>query len=143
MGIRQMSPHLPALLGKPRLCVVGEPTNMGAAIGHKCKVVWQTNCQGQTGHSAMAPNYCNALHLATDLVTIIQKYLQALTSNQRVFKVDYGTEAGFSAAMGIPTLVCGPGNMAQGHQPDEFIESDELAACSQFLYQMTNQDLAG
>jgi acetylornithine deacetylase len=64
LGIRQVAPYLPPLVGQPRLCIVGEPTSMGIAIGHKGKVVWQADCQGQTGHSAMAPNYSNALHVA-------------------------------------------------------------------------------
>ena len=38
-------------------------------------------------------------------------------------KVPFGTEGGlFAARLGIPTVVCGPGSMAQGHKPDEFVE---------------------
>lgn len=48
-------------------------------------------------------------------------------------KVTYGTEAGLFSAVGIPTVVCGPGDIAQAHAPDEFIELDQLAACEQFI----------
>lgn len=48
-------------------------------------------------------------------------------------KVTYGTEAGLFAGAGIPTIVCGPGDIAQAHAPDEFIELDQIAACEAFV----------
>lgn len=48
-------------------------------------------------------------------------------------KVTYGTEAGIFAQAGIPTVVCGPGDIAQAHAPDEFIELDQIAQCEAFL----------
>lgn len=49
-------------------------------------------------------------------------------------KVDYGTEAGiFAGYGGADTVVIGPGSMAQGHQPDEFIECRQLEAAEAFL----------
>ncbi|WP_309130708.1 acetylornithine deacetylase [Brevibacterium sp.] len=48
-------------------------------------------------------------------------------------KVTYGTEAGLFAEAGIPTVVCGPGDIAQAHAPDEFIELEQIAACESFL----------
>lgn len=49
-------------------------------------------------------------------------------------KVAYGTEAGrFSKTGGIPTVVCGPGDIGRAHKADEFITADELAACEAFL----------
>lgn len=48
-------------------------------------------------------------------------------------KVTYGTEAGLFAAAGIPTVVCGPGDIAQAHAPDEFIELSQIVACEQFM----------
>lgn len=44
-----------------------------------------------------------------------------------------GTEAGLFQRAGIPTVVCGPGNIAQAHKPDEFIELAQLARCEEFL----------
>ncbi|ATN37334.1 acetylornithine deacetylase (plasmid) [Rhizobium sp. ACO-34A] len=52
------------------------------------------------------------------------------------FKVSFGTEAGlYVEKLALPTVVIGPGDMAQGHQPDEFITLDQLAACDAFLEQ--------
>ena len=49
-------------------------------------------------------------------------------------KVAYGTEGGrFSKTGGIPTVVCGPGDIGRAHKADEFITRDELSACEAFL----------
>ena len=43
--------------------------------------------------------------------------------------VDFGTEAGlYQQRLQVPVVVCGPGSMAQGHTPDEFIEATQLQA---------------
>lgn len=47
--------------------------------------------------------------------------------------VAFGTEAGLYAQAGIPTLVCGPGDMARGHKADEWIGLGELAAASAMM----------
>jgi len=48
-------------------------------------------------------------------------------------KVAYGTEAGLFAGIDIPTVVIGPGDIAQAHRPDEFIKVSELERCVAFL----------
>jgi len=49
-------------------------------------------------------------------------------------KLAFGTEGGlFQEQLNIPTVVCGPGSMDQGHKPDEYIHQTELARCDQFL----------
>jgi acetylornithine deacetylase len=48
--------------------------------------------------------------------------------------VDFGTEAGLlQRALGAPVVVCGPGEMAQGHRPDEFVEVAQLDAAAALL----------
>jgi len=55
-------------------------------------------------------------------------------------KIAFGTEAGlFSERCGIPTVVCGPGDIAQAHQPDEWLALEQLAACDAFLSRLTAQ----
>jgi acetylornithine deacetylase len=236
VGLQQMLPAIGAVLGRPRACIVGEPTGMQVAIGHKGKASFRATCTGQAGHSALAPRFVNALHLASDFVQglrglqddlevngaqdaafavpfstvhvgtlaggtalnivpdtatlafevrhlaeddlerltaridaeaqrIAQSYrgrfpdasirvertgaypgldtapqaevtalVQSLAGTDTTTKVAFGTEAGFFAALGIPTIVCGPGDMAgQGHMPDEFIDASQLAACDAML----------
>jgi acetylornithine deacetylase len=47
--------------------------------------------------------------------------------------VSYCTEAGLFQEIGIPAVVCGPGNIEQAHKPDEFIEIDQLRKCETFF----------
>jgi acetylornithine deacetylase len=59
--------------------------------------------------------------------------VKQLTGSNSTGKVSYGTEAGFYQEIGIPTIVCGPGHIAQAHQPDEFVTRDQLDECDVFL----------
>src|ERR1700733_1708819 len=54
-------------------------------------------------------------------------------------KVAYGTEGGFFQNAGIPTIICGPGDIAQAHQPDEWIAESELAACDSFIRRLADR----
>jgi acetylornithine deacetylase len=235
-GIQHMAPALPDLLGRPRLCLVGEPTSMQVAIGHKGKAAIRGIATGQNGHSALAPNFVNALHLASDFtarLSALQNWLSehgardpaygipfstvhlgkltggtalnivpdraeflceyrhlsgddpemifarmqedaaAITARYRpafagaaltlelynsypgldepedapevalartlagaetLTKVAFGTEAGVFTRLGLPTVVCGPGDMEdQGHKPDEHLPEDQLLACDRMM----------
>ena len=44
-----------------------------------------------------------------------------LTGDNGSHVVAYGTEGGLFQGAGWSTVVCGPGDIAQAHQPDEFI----------------------
>ena len=54
-------------------------------------------------------------------------------------KVSYGTEGGYYEKAGIPAIVCGPGHIAQAHQPDEWIAESELAACDAFIRRLADR----
>ncbi len=236
LGIRAMIDRFLPLMGRPDYCIVGEPTEMQIAIGHKGKAAYRATCHGMAGHSAMAPRFINALHLAADLIgvlraeqdrllaegaqdlaydvpsatvhagrlsggvalnivpdravldfeirhlpaepaagilariqagaravvaaaanpearieiaevnaypgletapdaVVVAKVAALLDAPQKT-KVAYGTEAGFFAALGIATVVCGPGSMNQGHQPDEFLEVAQLDRCDAMLWRL-------
>jgi acetylornithine deacetylase len=47
--------------------------------------------------------------------------------------VAFGTEAGLFQSLGSDVIVCGPGEIAQAHKPDEFVTRDQLAACLAML----------
>ncbi|MFN3954586.1 MAG: acetylornithine deacetylase [Pararhodobacter sp.] len=240
-GMQRMIGALAPCIGLPRLCLVGEPTQMGVAIGHKGKAALRARFTGRAGHSALAPAFLNALYLAADFVQALraeqahwqahgardpayavpyttlhagrlqggqalnivpgsaelefeyrhlaadapaeiearlERAAQAVCTPHRAefpeavvelsvenaypgldvapdapmvgwlqglgagpaLKVPFGTEAGYFAAQGIDTLVCGPGSMAgQGHQPDEYVERAELAACEALLGRLLEQ----
>jgi acetylornithine deacetylase len=46
----------------------------------------------------------------------------------------FGTEGGlFAAALDIPVVICGPGDIAVAHRPDEFVDAAQLMSCLAFL----------
>ena len=47
--------------------------------------------------------------------------------------VAYGSEAGIFQGAGIPAVILGPGNIAQAHQPEEWIARAQLDACGPLL----------
>lgn len=58
---------------------------------------------------------------------------RAITGDNAGHVVSYGTEAGQFQAAGYSAVVCGPGNIAQAHQPNEFIEIAQFEAGHQFM----------
>lgn len=236
MGVRSMVEMLALSPVKPRFCIVGEPTAMQVATGHKGKVALRATCVGREGHSALAPLALNALHLAADFVNAVRalqadvaanglsdgdydvpystlhvgklnggvqvnivpnhavidfeirsvagedveglidrlraaaeaivaplrqefpeveirverlwdypglgtpseaavvNFVKGLTGANGTMKVAFGTEGGlFDARLGIPTVICGPGSMAQGHKPDEFVSVEQMARCEAMM----------
>lgn len=246
IGVHSLISMLENAPFRPRFCIVGEPTLMNVATGHKGKTALKACCKGHEAHSALAPNALNAIHLACELVSFIRElqmdiannsmcdedydipyttlhvgqieggvalnivpseasiqfeirnlkgddpqvilskiqahvdallkplqnrfpnasitieitnsyppldtprhskiveFVQSLTGSNATIKVAFGTEGGlFSTHLEIPTIVCGPGSMAQGHKPDEFIAIDQLAKCDVMLDTLLSRLEAG
>lgn len=245
MGVRGMIDALAARPERPALCIVGEPTGMRIATGHKGKMGYRACCHGHEGHSALAPNALNALHLGAAFIAGLQARQQELATsgardsaydipystihagvmqggtalnivpnrcdiefeirniaaddpgqilsqiaadaeriaaphrarfpearieiaeisgypgleepdtspvvallrritgeNGPAIKVAFGTEGGLlQQGIGMATAICGPGDMAQGHKPDEFVSAAQLALCDQMLARLV-QELA-
>ena len=236
IGVHSMIEMLSAAPFRPQFCIVGEPTLMSVATGHKGKTACRVNCKGHEAHSALAPTALNAIHLVCDMISFIRNlqvdiaqspaqdsdydipyttlhvgkieggvalnivpnqssfmfeirnlqednpqllldqikeqaekllkplrmdfpeaaidftitntypplstakdaevisFVKSLTGSNATIKVAFGTEGGlFSSELGIPTVVCGPGSMEQGHKPDEFISIEQLNKCDQML----------
>lgn len=236
LGVRSLIELLAGAPHRPRFCIVGEPTLMQVATGHKGKTALRATCTGREGHSALAPMALNALHLAADFVTGLRalqaeiaetgaqdddydvpyttvhagilrggvqvnivpnqatvdfeirmlaedapgpliahikamaeaivaphrarfpeaaitveelwsypglltppgaevvRFVQSLTGANGTIKVAFGTEGGlFDAHLGIPTVICGPGSMAQGHKPDEYVTVEQIDRCRTML----------
>ena len=62
--------------------------------------------------------------------------MRALRRDTDTRKVAYATEAGLFQTAGIPSIVCGPGNIEQAHKANEFVELEQLAACEKFLQKL-------
>ncbi len=71
--------------------------------------------------------------LAPDPASAAETLAKRLTSSNAAITVPYGSEAGRFQKVGLPTVLCGPGNIAQAHQPDEWIEESEIAKCEAFV----------
>ena len=81
--------------------------------------------------------------LATPEAAEVVAFLRSLTRDPSTCKVAFGTEGGlFSDRLGVPTVVCGPGSMAQGHKPDEFVTLDQLAECDRLMDRLLDQLVA-
>jgi acetylornithine deacetylase len=246
VGVRSLIDMLAGAPVRPRLCIVGEPTSMQVVTGHKGKTALRVRCTGREGHSALAPEALNAIHLACDMIGAIREvqaevadgglrdagydvpyttlhvgrieggvalnivpnacgfdfeirnlagddpealigalreraeeivgplrgqfpeaaigievtnrypgldtpedaevvaFVKALTGGNGTGKVAFGTEGGlFSGALGVPTVVCGPGSMAQGHRPDEFVSLEQVARCDAMLEALLERLRAG
>lgn len=236
LGVRPMLAELEKRAHKPRLCIIGEPTEMKPVLGHKGKLAMRCRVKGAACHSAYAPYGVNAIQYAARLISRlesigeelaqpehhderfdppystvqtgivtggralnivpaecefdfevrsvpgfdaqsvaerIESYAQtellprmrkvqadtdicfeplnaypglatppgseaaqllAVISERRDFgTVAFGTEGGLFTRAGIPTVVCGPGSMEQGHKPDEFVSVDQLGRCDAML----------
>ncbi len=246
LGVRSLVEMLAQAPMRPRMCIVGEPTGMQVATGHKGKIALRATCIGREGHSALAPMALNALHLGADYMNALRgiqarlataglrdgdydvpyttvhvgkmnggvqvnivpntcildfeirsladedtdalitemkaaaeaivtplraefpeaeirverlwdypglgtssdaavvNFVKSLTGGNETIKVAFGTEGGlFDKVLGIPTVICGPGSMAQGHKPDEFVSLDQLARCQAMLDRLLDRLEAG
>ena len=246
IGVRSMIDMLSNAPIRPQMCIVGEPTGLSVATGHKGKIAARAKFIGRAGHSALAPFAVNALYLANDFITELRKvqdtlrvgatqdpdydvsyttlhvgrikgggalnivphlceldfeirnlaqddaaeilgnltqaaksialeaqniaseanieievfntypgldtagnepvvgFVKSLTGANSTIKVAYGTEGGlFDQRLGVPTVVCGPGDMAQGHKPDEFITETQLSACDAMLDNLIQRLIIG
>ncbi|ESK36598.1 acetylornithine deacetylase (ArgE) [Acinetobacter nectaris CIP 110549] len=82
IGVRDILPQLAEYLVTPLLCIVGEPTLMQIALGHKGKSVFKAICNGQEGHSALAPHFSNAIHAANALINSIIQIQQEISQGE-------------------------------------------------------------
>jgi acetylornithine deacetylase len=80
--------------------------------------------------------------LALDPAGWLADRVKQLTGANTVGKVSYVTEGGiYQQEAGIPTIICGPGHIAQAHRPDEYLSVDQLAACDAFIARLATQML--
>jgi len=72
--------------------------------------------------------------LAPEVNGAAEEITRRLTGDNAKNVVSYGTEGGqFQVAGGYSTVVCGPGDIAQAHQPDEWISLEQFAAGEAFM----------
>jgi acetylornithine deacetylase len=72
----------------------------------------------------------------------IEELCCRLTGTEQPIKLAFGTEAGHFASRGIPTVVCGPGEISVAHRPDEYVELAQLESCASFLRRLVQATVA-
>lgn len=71
----------------------------------------------------------------------LQNLIENLVDEKVRHKVAYATEGGQFTNAGIPTIICGPGDIAQAHRANEFVSLEQLAKCDKFLMAILNKCL--
>ncbi|MBL8813888.1 MAG: M20 family metallopeptidase [Planctomycetaceae bacterium] len=87
--------------------------------------------------------YCLSSALGDDLnsslASELMKSIRAIDGEHSVIGVPYGTHASRIAAAGIPAVVFGPGDIAQAHTKDEWIEISQLHKATDVYYHFASQ----
>ena len=68
-----------------------------------------------------------------------EELARRVTGDNAQRTVAYGTDGGHFQLAGFDVVICGPGDIAQAHQPDEFLELSEFSACAEFLQKVIAQ----
>ncbi|MFM0324583.1 acetylornithine deacetylase [Caballeronia glebae] len=76
--------------------------------------------------------------LATSPESVAARLVALLSGSSEFGTVAFGTEGGLFDQAGIPTVVCGPGSMDQGHKPDEFVTLEQLHDCDAMLIRLAD-----
>ncbi|MGB3339390.1 MAG: acetylornithine deacetylase [Devosia sp.] len=125
-------------------------------IAEACSVEWELrpiNSDDLAFAKANIENYVEtqllprmrAVHPRADILTSVigevvglepmspsqaEALVRSLTGNRdKATCVSFGTEAGLFQQLGISTVICGPGSIAQAHKADEYVALDQLDAC--------------
>ena len=68
IGVRRLIEVMNGMAVKPKLCIVGEPTDMRVIIAHKGKTSYRCHVRGFEAHSSLAPDGVNAIEFAAELI---------------------------------------------------------------------------
>jgi acetylornithine deacetylase len=62
-----------------------------------------------------------------------QSLAATLLGERSTSVMSIGSEAGMFQSAGYSTILCGPGSISQAHQPDEYVEIEQLERCESFI----------
>ena len=69
---------------------------------------------------------------------VAEELVRQLTGDNAVNVVSYGTEAGQFQERGFSSVICGPGDIAQAHQPNEYITLEQFKTGEAFMERLLN-----
>ncbi|SDW22487.1 acetylornithine deacetylase [Litoreibacter albidus] len=67
-----------------------------------------------------------------------ERLVRQLTGDNATHVVSYGTEAGQFQEKDYSAIICGPGDIAQAHQPNEFLEVSQFEAGQAFMAKLVD-----
>jgi acetylornithine deacetylase len=110
LGVRSLLDDMAGWKHLPRFCIVGEPTLLRTAVGHKGKTGLKVSCHGRAAHSANPSQGINAIYMASELIERIRRRQAGIeTSGARdpAYEIPYttlhvGTIQGGSALNIVP-----------------------------------------
>ncbi|MEX3635178.1 acetylornithine deacetylase [Paraburkholderia sp. BR14320] len=73
LGVRPMLAELEKRAHRPRMCLIGEPTELKPVLGHKSKLAMRCHVKGAACHSAYAPQGVNAIQYAARLINRLEQ----------------------------------------------------------------------
>jgi acetylornithine deacetylase len=120
------------------------PEDDGAAIAQRIAAAAETIADGYRPVFAKARFDFAELQSYPGLNTPVDseavKFVHALTGGNSTGKITFGTEGGlFQHVLGTPAVVCGPGNIAVAHKPDEHVSAAQLAQCDLMLARLVDR----
>jgi acetylornithine deacetylase len=68
VGVRSLIEDMATWAHRPQFCIVGEPTLLRPAVGHKGKTALAATCRGRAAHSASPGRGVNAIYMASELI---------------------------------------------------------------------------
>lgn len=94
VGVRTMLATLAREGFTAQGCIIGEPTGLRVALGHKGKIALCIYCRGQAAHSANPELGCNAIYLAAGMIQELrnlQDWLRGHGAHDAAYSVPYST----------------------------------------------------
>ena len=64
---------------------------------------------------------------------------KACADSAELGKVSFGSEAALFHNAAMPAIICGPGHIAQAHQPNEWVALEQLARCEAFMHRLADR----
>ncbi len=75
--------------------------------------------------------------LASDPSHPLVRLVERIADTGLCHSVGYGTEGGlYARQLGVPVVICGPGDIAVAHRPDEYVSLQQLDSCEHFLHSL-------
>ena len=108
------------------------------SLRHELKARLQTVMPEHGFKLEVLPLFSGIPSMETPAESAVVKAAEKLTGTP-ASSVAFGTEAPYLTEMGIDTIVLGPGDIAQAHQPDEYLDIDRIEPTVEILKKLIHK----